>query len=187
MGTISNPRAQAGAVNRGVPLMLLSFLAIAGFLYWLSVRAVPTEVAVAEPEEESMANEVALAEFSAATESYVGQEVSLRGIPVTTLLGAHAFWTNLADVQNTPYLIHLSSDLLADSVTAVAGATVDVMGTVLAMSDSVLDAWEAAGAFTNGETDRFQAEFAENFMEISFIADVEAAEPAGEPGADPSS
>lgn len=187
MRTISRSRAQAGAVKPEVLLMLVSFLAVGGFLYWLSVTAVPTEVAVVEPEEEPMTNEVAMTEFSVAPASYVGQEIALREIPVTTLLGAHAFWTNLDDAQKTPYLVHLSDALLADSVTVVAGATVDVMGTVAAMSDSVLDAWEAAGAFTNGETDRFQAEFAETFLEISSVADAELAEPADEPGAEPSS
>lgn len=187
MATISRPRAQAGAVNPGVLLMLLSFLTVAGFLYWLSVKAVPTEVTVEEPEDDSMTNEVALAEFSAATAEYVGREIALREIPVTTLLGAHAFWTNLADAQKTPYLVHLSNALVADSVTVVAGTTVHVMGTVVAMTDSVLDAWEVAGAFTNGETDRFQAEFAENFLEISSVADAEPAEAADEPSAEPSS
>lgn len=183
MGTTSRPRAQAGAVNPGVPLMLLSFLAIAGFLYWLSVSAVPTEVAVVEPEE-PIGNEVAMTTFSAGTASYIGREVTLRGIPVVTLLGAHAFWTQLSDAQNTPYLVHLSDALVADSVAAAAGDAVDVTGTVLAMSDSVLDAWETAGAFTNGETDRFQAEFAENFLEASAVSGVES---AGEPSADPPS
>lgn len=187
MKMASKSRTQAGAVKPEALLMLTSFLVVAGFLYWLSARAVPTEVAVPEPEDEPMTGEVAMTEFSVATASYVGQEIALRGISVATLLGAHAFWTNLDDAQKTPYLVHLSDALLADSATVVAGTTVDVVGTVLAMSDSILDAWEAAGAFTNGETDRFQAEFAETFLEISSVADAELAEPAGEPSAEPSS
>ena len=166
-------KSRAGAAKLGTPLMILCFLAIGGFLYWLSITAEPTTIVVEEVSDDELANVVVFADFSAATGSYVGQEISLEDIAVTSLLGPHCFWTSLADAQQTAYLLHFSEAALADSVSVMSGASVTVTGTVMAMSDSILDAWEAAGAFPQS-TDRFQAEFAEDFIEVSSVAMDEA-------------
>lgn len=176
-------KSRAGAAKLGTPLMILCFLAMGGFLYWLSITAEPTMIVVEEASDAELANLVAFADFSAATNSYVGQEISLEEIDVTSLLGPHCFWTSLQDAQGTAYLLHFSQEALADSVSVVSGGSVTVTGTVMAMSDSILNAWEAAGAFPQ-ESDRFQAEFAEDFIEVSLIA-MEEAE-SGE-ASDPSS
>jgi hypothetical protein len=136
-------------------------------MYWLSIAAEPTEVVVVVPEEEVL-NAVPFEDFSAGTATYIGQELTLQGITVSSLLGAHAFWTDLADAQRTPYLLHFSEILIADSTSVTLGSTVDVTGTVIAMSDSILDAWQAAGAFPQ-EIDRTLAEFSENFVEVTSI------------------
>lgn len=167
-------KSRAGVVKLGTPLMILCFLTVAGFLYWLSVTAEKTEVVIEEPEEE-MVNLVAFADFSAGTAGYIGQEVTLQGIKVESLLGPHAFWTNLADEQGTPYLLHFSETLVADSVAVMDGDTVAVFGMVSVMSDSVLNAWEAAGGFAQ-ELDRTLAEFSENFVEISSIDGAQSSE-----------
>ena len=167
-------KSRAGAVKMGTPLMILCFFTVAGFLYWLSITAEPTEVVIEEPEE-VVENEVAFADFSAGPAGYIGQEIMLRAVSMESLLGPHAFWTNLSDEQRTPYLLHLSEGLLADSMSVMDGDTVDVNGMVVAMSDSVLNAWAAAGAFPN-EIDRTLAEFAENFIEVLSIDGVEASE-----------
>lgn len=167
-------KSRAGAVKLGTPLMILCFLSIAGFLYWLSVTAEPTEVVVEEePEEEMGVNVVPFAVFSAGTSSYIGQEVTLEGIPVASLLGPYSAWTNLEDAQATAYLLHFTESARADSVEIVGGGAINVTGLVTAMTDSILDAWEAAGAFPQ-ESDRFQAEFAENFIEVTSISDAQA-------------
>ena len=165
MGTFVKSRA--GSVRLGTMLMILCFVTIGGFMYWLSITAEPTEVVVVEPEEEVL-NAVPFDDFSAGTASYVGQEITLQGITVTTLLGQHAFWTELTDLQNTAYLLHFSEALVTDSTSVTAGTTVDVTGMVTAMSDSILDAWQAAGAFPQ-DIDRTLAEFAENFVEVTSI------------------
>ena len=166
-------KSRAGSARLGTPLMILCFLAIGGFLYWLSITAEPTAVVVEEVSEEGPENVVAFAEFSAATDSYIGRQISLEGIAVTSLLGPHSFWTSLDDAQGTAYLLHFSEAALADSVSVTSGISVTVTGMVMAMSDSILDAWEAAGAFPQ-ESDRFQAEFAEDFIEVSSVATDEA-------------
>ncbi len=176
-------KSRAGAAKLGTPLMILCFLAIGGFLYWLSITAEPTTIVVEEVSDDELANVVAFADFSAATGSYIGQEISLEDISVTSLLGPHSFWTSLADAQQTAYLLHFSDAVLADSVSVTSGGSVTVTGTVMAMTDSILEAWQAAGAFLQ-EGDRMQAEFAENFIEVSSVS-VEGAE-SGE-GSEPSS
>ncbi len=176
-------KSRAGAARLGTPLMILCFLGMAGFLYWLSIAATPTEVAVVEEEAaEALENVVAFADFSAGTETFIGQVISLEEIEVTSLLGPHCFWTSLEDAQGTAYLLHFSEAALADSVTLESGGAVNVTGTVMAMSDSILDAWEAAGAFP-AATDRFQAEFAEDFVEVSLVSVVgDESQPEAESG-----
>lgn len=160
-----NARSRVGAANLGTPLMILSFGAIAGFLYWLSAAAEPTTVVVDEPTEES-SDAIPMSTFSRDPLQYLDTEIALRNVPVTSLLGPHSFWTSLTDVNETPYLVHLSSDLTSAGTSVTPNATVELRGTVVAMSDSILDAWEAAGAFPGG-ADRIQAEFAENFIEAT--------------------
>ncbi len=173
-------KSRVGAARLGAPLMILCFLAIGGFLYWLSVTAEPTEVVVEEEVAEELgADMVAFADFSAGTDAYLGREITLQRIAVASLLGPHCVWTLLENDQQDPYLLHFAESALADSVEMVGGGLLSVTGTVMAMSDSVLDAWEAAGAFPR-ESDRVQAEFAEDFIEVTSVADAEAgsAEPS---------
>ena len=164
--------SRTGAANLGTPLMILTFAVIGGFVYWLSVTAEPTQVAIVEDTSSDVSESVvSMVTFSADTKAYVDQEIELRGIPVTSALGPHSFWTSLADANDTPFLIHLGGTLISDSTTFTPGAAVDIIGTVTAMSDSILNAWEAEGAFP-GPADRIQAEFAEDFIEATSIIEV---------------
>ena len=172
------PKSRAGAVSPGVPLMILSFLVIAGFLYWLSITAEPTESPADAPADEAeLGNLVPLAEFFANTSAYMGQEITLVEVPVTSTLGPHAFWTALGEAFGNPYLIHLSDAVRADSVTVTVGVPVTITGNVQAMSDSILADWEDAGAFPQ-DSDRFQAEFAESFLEVMSLTEADSADPA---------
>ena len=51
MSLIRSKRGAAESMT--LPLMLLSFVMIGGFLYWLSVTAEPTQVAIVEEEPEN--------------------------------------------------------------------------------------------------------------------------------------
>lgn len=168
--------ARAGASNLGTPLMLVSFAVIAGFMIWLRSNAEPTAVVVTEPENVTSGSVVSMAAFSGDTKSFLDREIELRDIPVASALGPHSFWTTLADANDTPYLVHLSSELAAAGTAANAGSLVDIVGTVTTMSDSILGEWEAAGAFP-GPADRIQAEFAEDFLEITTFNEVVSAPP----------
>lgn len=178
-------KSRAGAAKLGAPLMVLSFLLVVGFMYWLSVTAEPTEVVVEVPDA-TLENVVSFNAFSAGPAEYVGEVVSLEDVSINSLLGYHSFWTNLTDANATAYLLHLTDSLVADTLVSVSGGmVVTVTGTVTAMNDSILDAWDAAGAF-RVEVDRALAEFAENFIEVTLIRMPESSEPgeADESGAD---
>ncbi len=174
----AHSKSRAGAVNPGMPLMVLSFLVVAGFLWWLSRTAEPTESPADAPDAEMETGiGVPLAEFFADASAYMGQEITLTEVPVTSLLGPHAFWTALGEAFGNPYLVHLSDAVRADSVEVTPGVPVTITGTVHAMSDSILGDWEAAGAFPQ-ESDRFQAEFAESFLEVATVVQVDSEDPA---------
>lgn len=179
------PRSRTGAVNPGVPLMILSFLVVAAFLYWLRVTAEPTEAPTDDADADAaIVNQVPLAEFFANDSAYLNQEITLVDAPVTSMLGPHSFWTALGDAFGNPYLVHLSEAVRADSVAVTVGVPLTVTGTVRTMSDSVLADWEAAGAFPQGDSDRFQAEFAQRFLEVASVVGAEPQDPAeGDDGA----
>jgi hypothetical protein len=165
--------SRAGAAELGVPLMITSFLVVAGFMYWLSVTAEPTEIVLAEPEE-LFENAVTFPDFAAGPGEYVGQLVSLEGIEVGYPYGNHFRWINLPDANNNSYLLHFSDSLRADTTFALSsvsqGMTVSVTGAVVETTDSVVDAWEVAGAFKS-EVEKLvvHSTYYLNFIEVTRI------------------
>lgn len=162
--TMASFRSREGAAQSAtLPLMVISFVLIGGFMYWLSVTAEPTQVAIVEEDDDAATGAaVPWSTFGADPESHEGQTVTVSGVPVSSRLGTQAFWAELPN--ETPYLVKFGSQLVADSVTVSAGDRGDITGTVHMMSDSVLDAWEAAGAFSD-PVNRIEAEFATSFLE----------------------
>ena len=176
-----NLKSRAGAAKLGIQLMILSILTVGGFLYWLSRTAEPTQIVEVEeePAMDSMVNVVAVADFSMGTAAYIDQEVTLEDVEIASVLGARSLWMNLD--TGTPFLLYLADTALPDSMSFVAGDRLTVTGSVMAMSDSILDAWEAGGAFLQ-DTDRIQAEFAEDFLEVHTISGSMAEADAGTDG-----
>lgn len=164
---MSDLGSRRGGVEKfGLPLMVTTFVLIAGFLYWLNVSARPTEVEVAESgETETGVTTVTLEAFMMDPGQYDGQEIRITETRVASPLGSQAFW---AGPDDNPFLVKLAPGLLEQGVTVEPGTTVIVIGTVSMMSDSVLISWSDAGAFQN-EGDRIVAEFAERFVEIRLI------------------
>lgn len=164
-------RSRKGAAASMTPvLMVLAFVAMAGFLYWLSITAEGTEVQVrengndtAEVDTGPAAENVSRTQFRSDPTAYVGQRIRVRDVEVASLLGQSGtlFW--LAPNDN-PYLVHVDSALQARGATVRPGLTGAVIGTVHEMSDSVLDAWDAQGAF-GAPADRIVAEFATTFIQ----------------------
>jgi hypothetical protein len=158
------------AEKLSLPLMVLAFLAVGGFLYWLTVTAEPTEVVIAEPEEESGPGNAAMVDsptFLAGPAQYLSQTVEVTGARVSSRLGAHAFWIGPDD---RPFLVKMGPQVLATNPQVLVEQIVTIVGEVHMMSDSALAAWDAAGAFPNAG-DKIVAEFAVGspFLEASAI------------------
>ena len=157
---------RGGAEKFGLPMMVVTFALIAGFLYWLNLAARPTEVEVAESgETETGVTTVTLDAFMMNPAQYDGQEIRITETRVASPLGPQAFW---AGPDDNPFLVKLAPGLVEQGVVVEPGTAVTVIGTVSMMSDSVLTSWTDAGAFEN-EGDRIVAEFAERFVEIRLI------------------
>jgi hypothetical protein len=166
--------------------MLGAFVLLAGFLYWLSLTAVPTaapEIVEEEPEAEMMsATTVDPAALESGANGYVGLTVRLDDLNVASPVGSKAFFV---DLPRTPFLARIGTELLAAGEVAPAtGQRVSLVGDVMEMNDSTISAWSAAGDIT--DNDRPLVEFATHYIEVLQIR-MEGAgmAPAGAAGADP--
>lgn len=163
---------RGAAESMALPLMILTFVAIGGFMFWLSRTAEPTQVAVDEERSSRAPAEgggmlLGWNEFGANPQSYAGQLITLRPVQVASLLGQGAFWTQLPN--ETPFLIKLGDTLITDGLVVASGDVGELTGTVHVMSDSVLNAWQDAGVFTD-DVQRIEAEFATSFLEAQIFA-----------------
>ncbi len=154
--------AQQTSEKLRFPLMILAALSIAGFVWWLSVFTEPTQFAIAQEETEEVDESplLELATFQQIFHDMDGQRVRLEGIEVATMIGPQAFLTSLPD--GTPLVVRIMPG--GANAPIVGGDMLDVSGTVRAMSDAVLDAWEAEGVITD-PTAREIAGFGSHFYE----------------------
>lgn len=171
--------SRSGAAEKlALPLMVLAFIAVGGFLYWLGRTAEPTTVTVQEEMEEDTEGVgplVTMDELAANAAAFVGQSIRLSGVEVTSRLGTQAFWTTLPN--QTPYLIRIGPELSASGFAVLSGDRAElVLGTVHEMSDSVLNAWVAEGILTS-DIQRIEAEFATSFLEADMV---QLASPGGQ-------
>jgi hypothetical protein len=161
-------------------MMLVAFALIGGLMYWLNITAQSSSVAVAEEPEnrgEAMTGvAISLDDLSAGPATYLDQEVQMRGVPIVSRLGNHQFWTQLTN--ESPFLVRVDPALFAQGLTIQAGAVADLAGAVRSMSDSVLDAWEADGSFSN-DVNRIEAEFAEHYLDVTQLEVVSESEGDG--------
>jgi len=132
----------------------------------------------AEPAEEELVEEVPAPEatmpeatvveatqLGAETATYEGQTVRINGVLVSSPLGSGAVWVDLpTDLQPTPFLIRTPTP-------PAPGSTVDIVGTVMAMTAATVDEWVTSGMIS--ENERLQAEFATHYL------DAQAVQPAG--------
>jgi hypothetical protein len=124
--------------------MLLAFGAMAGFLYWLSTTATPTEVAVVE---EETAQAVSIGLFAGNPAMYEGDLVALDGVVVGSVLGSQVFLAAFPD--SALYPIRLDPSLGAGGAQLSAGASGRVTGVVQMMTDSIVEAWAAQSVFAD--------------------------------------
>lgn len=151
-----------------LPLMIVSFVIVVGFLYWLNVTAEPTEVVIVEEttEEGSGASAIlSVEDFLANPEGQIDAVVEVTGARVASRLGAQAFWIGPDD---RPYLVKMGPSVVEAGTQVLVESMVNITGTVYMMSDSVLTSWDSLGVFAN-PGDRIVAEFATSFLEASAV------------------
>lgn len=163
--------SRRGAADMGMPLMLLAFVVIGGFMYWLNGQAAEerelrmVEEAEAAEEEPSGTQTLTAADIQSDATPYEGQEVRLENVEVASLLGTQGFW--LETPSGNPFLVSLAPEVMAAGTTVEPGGSATVEGTVTPMTDSVLTAWTEGGSI--GEGDRVVAEFATHFIEATVV------------------
>ena len=166
MATLGSRRGSADQL--ALPLMILAFVLVGGFLYWLNITAEPTEVAIEEAVRETASGASAILsveDFLANPEGQIDAVVEVNGARIASRLGTQAFWIGPDDA---PYLVRMAPELVAAGGQVMVESVVTVVGTVFMMSDSVLTAWDAQGMFAN-EGDRIVAEFATSFLEARTV------------------
>ena len=153
-----------------LPLMILAFLVVVGFLYWLNVTAEPTEVVIVEEEDprESTASAIlSVEDFLTDAGQYQDQTVEVTNARVASRLGPQAFWIGPDDA---PFLVKMGAELVEAGTEVGLEDQVTLVGTVYTMTDSTHAAWDALGAFPN-EGDKIVAEFAigSPFLEVTTV------------------
>jgi len=175
---MANLGSRRGFADRlTLPLMIVAFLVVIGFLYWLNVTAEPTEIAIVEEEVTRGSGASAILnveDFLGDAGQFVGQVVEVTDARVASRLGPQAFWIGPDD---QPFLVKMAPELVEAGSEVLIEQRVSLTGTVWVMSDSTHAAWDAQGAFPNAG-DKIVAEFAigSPFIEVT---EIRAQTPAG--------
>jgi len=164
MESNASPRGEG---RRSAILMVIAFLGMGVFLFWLNVSSKTPEVAIIEMSAtDSLAASavtVQSAVLGADPMAQAGQLIRVEDVDVAGAIGSTAFWTQL-EGRDDPFLVHMDSVVAADSIAVSPGDRVTLVGSIRAMSDSVADAWEAAGSIS--ENQKFEVTFASSYLEI---------------------
>lgn len=175
---------RSGALN--LPLMILAFLAIVGFLYWLNIASEPTEFAVAEENAEVDLGEytgVSLVELGDGPELFLDERIRLPNVQVTEIMGTDLFWFEMpVEEESEPFLVRVDRTRVAADLQVLPEDVVTITGTVRAMSDSVITAWEELGVFT-GQGQRTEAEAQSVFIDMDAV-EIHTAAPEEDPEAE---
>jgi hypothetical protein len=168
--------SRRGAVDMGMPLMILAFIVMGGFVWWLKGQSdaemEARRIAEAEAIAEQAARDSAEAAARASTDinaliqpgvdmtEYEGQRIRGADYEVASQLGTQGFWVNTE--YGNPFLIIYPDEMLADGTSVSPGDRVNVTGELMPMDPAVLDEWTAAGTIT--ANDRVIAEFATHYV-----------------------
>jgi hypothetical protein len=140
-------------------LVVGALVAIVVFLVWLGLNAEPSVVTVVQEDTAVAGGPVTPQDLGADAARFYGQEIEVAGVTVARYASPQVLWI---DLPTGPFLVKLS-DALAQTAPA-AGTTVSVAGVVLPKTDSVLNAWQQAGAIPD-EAERTALEAGTSFLE----------------------
>ena len=173
--------SRRGAADLAMPLMVMAFLVMGGFMYWLmgqasdqrELRLLEDSIA-AETEEAITATTVAVVDLQADPTAFEEQTIRVAGLAIVSAFGEQGFWLGLPN--RNPFLVSMSEEVMAEGLVLSQGLGATPTGVLHAMSDSARAAWVAAGTISEG--DQLAAEFASHFLEATQV--VVASAPAGD-------
>ncbi len=146
-----------------LPLMILAFLTIGGYVWGLSTAAEPTGFALADAGVEAAL--VDADQLIGSPAAFEDELVELTSVQVQTLLGAHVFIFGDEEVDEEEdeepgrFLVRLDPDVIAAGVQVLPGDELRLVGNVRAMSDSILEIWDAEAIFVGDEDREIASEF----------------------------
>jgi hypothetical protein len=150
----------------------VAIVVVAVFLLWLALTSEPSVIAAPDETADTTSAEIETAAvvqpavFESSTGNYVGQEIQLLDVPVSSTMGPQIVWIELP--SGAPFLVKMDSALVNSGQAVIPQTRVTVVGRVLQKTDSVLSAWQANGALLD-EGHRAQAEYGTTFIEARRI------------------
>ena len=161
-----------GAVDLGIPLMVMAFLVIGGFMYWLMGEAsAQRELRLLEDSTEAVVDDFGTATTVSAVDlqtdptPFEEQNIRVAGLAILSIFGTQGFWLELPN--RNPFLVSMSEEVMAEGLVLSQGLGATATGVLHAMNDSARAAWTAAGTISEG--DALAAEFATHFLEATLV------------------
>ena len=169
--------SRRGASNLGIPLMIVTFVLIGGFMYWLSITAEPTELLIVEeePEEIFLGTILDPGALELDQGGFEGQEVRLIDVPFSTAVGTQAFFISLP--QGSPFLVRMSDEMVAaGEMVPTSQVMMTVTGTLNPLNDSIKADWFSDGTVAQG--DQVLVDFATHYLEATDMISAGGSPPA---------
>jgi len=142
-----------GAAPAGTILMLVAFAAMAGFIYWLSISAEPTDIQIQPAEEveqrESELLRITTDSFAVDPSMFVGQRVRLINLQSTNLISGEIFTVGLDALGD--YVIRMGEGPVSEGLVIFPGDNLHLNGTVRAMDQAEADSLVASGGIGEGQ------------------------------------
>ncbi|CAN5826579.1 hypothetical protein BH23GEM7_BH23GEM7_02800 [soil metagenome] len=173
----ARPTAGGGIAQQTWIWALVAVLAVAGLMWWLAAASESArETAVVQETGRdpaggapgagaTPAGEAAeLGGIAAAPETFVGRRIAVDDVQVAATLGPRAFWADVPGAN--PFLVLFAPDLAGQPQLA-SGQTLNVQGTVAAVTDSLLDVWVQSEAIRPNARD--EAAFATHYLLADLI------------------
>ena len=146
--------------RRVAPLMFLGLVTMIGCGEEPAADPVVEEEPVVEVPVMPEFTEIQAEQLQTGAAAFRGQMVRVNGVRVMSLVGTKGFWVELPN--RNPFLVRTEDD-----TTVEPNQLVDIVGTVGAVSESIVADWVASGSIS--ETDKLTVEFATDFIEVEMV------------------
>ena len=154
--------------RRAVPLVLLGLVTMIACGGEPAAEPVVEEEPVVEVPVMPEFTEIQAEQLQTGAAAFRGQMVRVNGVRVMSLVGTKGFWVELPN--RNPFLVRTEDD-----TTVEPNQLVDIVGTVVAVSESLVADWVASGSIS--EIDKLTVEFATDFLEVEMLMPATAPAP----------